>query len=374
MVAVLRKSLLDSSLHCRQCVPNPIPLPLLVNSSVEGLDVSMFECVYSPAKRRGPVPGRSGQSRKASEAFTRPQTMENDWHGGMGGTQSMEELQLRQMMLQNMGGGAPALMDQGGGGFLDSQQAAIQQQLNLIQQLQAQQVMNDRESEQPARRMKLEQPKPTDRDSGGVPRTIAAHTHLLELSDPDGSRLRSYYRLSVDELFCFPPTPTDEEYCMRLNIPGMTPRMIPGTHLAALSAARFAEVALGAIVHNEVSLAMELCNAVVHCLRESVQEPVQPPYMFEVARSYFLLGVFRAFRGDMVRYFKYRRVCMTYISKLEVSKVWNESMCILLHAVHLTRFSLSERCKCHYSSCRRLVFGCMGVYDLQCRREAYSKD
>ena len=105
---------------------------------------------------------------------------------------------------------------------------------------------------------------------------------------------------------------------MRLNIPGMTPRMIPGTHLAALSAARFAEVALGAIVHNEVSLAMELCNAVVHCLRESVQEPVQPPYMFEVARSYFLLGVFRAFRGDMVRYFKYRRVCLTYVSKLEV--------------------------------------------------------
>jgi hypothetical protein len=105
---------------------------------------------------------------------------------------------------------------------------------------------------------------------------------------------------------------------MRLNVPGMTPRMIPGTHLAALSAARFAEVALGAIVHNEVSLGMELCNAVVHCLKESVQEQVQPPYMFEVARSYFLLGVFRAFRGDMLRYFKYRRVCLTYVSKLEV--------------------------------------------------------
>mmetsp|Transcript_44018 Transcript_44018/g.49043 ORF Transcript_44018/g.49043 Transcript_44018/m.49043 type:complete len:183 (-) Transcript_44018:1410-1958(-) len=97
----------------------------------------------------------------------------------------------------------------------------------------------------------------------------------------------------------------------------MTPRMIPGTHLAALSAARFAEVSLGAIVHNEISLAMELCNAVVHCLKESVQEPVQPPYMFEVARSYFLLAIFRAFRGDMVRYFKYRRVCLTYVSKLE---------------------------------------------------------
>lgn len=263
--------------------------------------------------------------------------------GGMGGVQSMEELQIRQIMLQaNMGGhqGLGAL-DQGTS-FLDTQQAAIQQQINLIQQLQAQQNLEGRavalaaasaaaDMEPPTRRLKTSEPAKapstangggggsTTRDANGVPRTIAAHTHLLELSDPDGSRLRAYYRLSVDELFGFPPTPTDEEYCMRLNIPGMTPRMIPGTHLAALSAARFAEVALGAVVHNEVALGMELCNAVVHCLRESVQEPVQPPYMFEVARSYFLLGVFRAFRGDMVRYFKYRRVCLTYISKLEVS-------------------------------------------------------
>ena len=311
-----------------------------------------FECVYSPAKRRGPVPGRSGTSRKASEAFGQQVGglgAAADWQAqaqamsAAGPPQSMEELQLRQMMLQNMGAGAPGLgpqgfgLDQGASALLDSQQAAIQQQLNLIQQLQAQQNLSERGAaaaaaaaagvgvgeEQPSRRMKLgdgqQQPKPSNNtDANGVPKTIAAHTHLLELSDPDGSRLRAYYRLSVDELFGFPPTPTDEEYCMRLNIPGMTPRMIPGTHLAALSAARFAEVALGAIVHNEVALGMELCNAVVHCLRESVQEPVQPPYMFEVARSYFLLGVFRAFRGDMVRYFKYRRVCLTYISKLEV--------------------------------------------------------
>lgn len=295
-------------------------------TSIEGVDVNLFECIYSPAKRRGPVPGRSGQARKASEAFGRPMGngMEGEWQGsvGMPGVQSMEELQLRQLMLQNIGAGPAAqglgALDTSGNGFLDTQQVAIQQQLNLIQQLQAQQSLSERggqEGEQPARRIKLE--KQPNTDSNGVPRTIASHTHLLELSDPDGSRLRAYYRLSVDELFGFPPTPTDEEYCMRLNIPGMTPRMIPGTHLAALSAARFAEVALGAIVHNEVALGMELCNAVVHCLRESVQEPVQPPYMFEVARSYFLLGVFRAFRGDMIRYFKYRRVCLTYISKLD---------------------------------------------------------
>jgi hypothetical protein len=252
--------------------------------------------------------------------------------GGMSSVQSIEELQLRQMMLQNLGAAGAGFGGLGQEvGLLDSQQVAIQQQLNLIQQLQAQQslsergggmgIMSDMDIQQPApRKLKLDPPKQSSSgmDANGVPKTIAAHTHLLELSDPDGSRLRAYYRLSVDELFGFPPTPTDEEYCMRLNIPGMTPRMIPGTHLAALSAARFAEVALGAIVHNEVALGMELCNAVVHCLKESVQEPVQPPYMFEVARSYFLLGVFRAFRGDMLRYFKYRRVCLTYVSKLDV--------------------------------------------------------
>jgi len=247
--------------------------------------------------------------------------------------------------------------------YLDSQQQVIQQQLNLIQRLQAQQMAQDNsirgeralsaasglssmaEGPSTLQRMKVNHsPNPQlelqkqqqfhiqqeqqqqipsqlqsngGTDANGVPKTIASHTHLLELSDPDGSRLRAYYRLSIDEIFGFPPTPTDEEYCTRLNIPGMTPRMIPGTHLAALSAARFAEVALGAIVHNETPLAMELCNAVVHCLKESVQEPVQPPYMFEVARSYFLLAVFRSFRGDMIRYFKYRRVCFTYVSKLE---------------------------------------------------------
>jgi hypothetical protein len=308
------------------------------------------------------------------------------WQGGISGVgnfsgiQSMEELQLRQMMLQaNMGAGHQGLsaLDQGAA-FLDTQQAAIQQQLNLIQQLQAQQNLEGRatalaaasasvDMEPPTRRIKTsEAPRENNnRDSNGVPRTIAAHTHLLELSDPDGSRLRAYYRLSVDEIFGFPPTPTDEEYCMRLNIPGMTPRMIPGTHLAALSAARFAEVALGAIVHNEVALGMELCNAVVHCLRESVQEPVQPPYMFEVARSYFLLGVFRAFRGDMVRYFKYRRVCLTYISKLEVRSSFETLwMALAMIVSQLYVFCVAERRKrCHYLV-RCGLFRCLGLHDL----------
>ena len=291
-------------------------------------------------------------------------------HGMLpGAPSSLEELRMRQMMMAQMGGaGAPAAMagipGMPGAGPLGGHLPQVSpqeslfereqqiQRVKLLQQMQAQQQIGESirsaasvwSMEEPAlQRMKLEHPGAAElqlhqhqlqlqreqqlqeqqalngHDANGVPKTIAAHTHLLELTDPDGSRLRAYYRLSVDEVFGFPPTPTDEEYITRLNVPGMTPDMIPGTHLAALSAARFAEVALGAIVHNETTLAMELCNAVVHCLKESVQYPVKSPYMFEVAKSYFLLAVFRSFRGDMVRYFKYRRVCLTYVSKLDVS-------------------------------------------------------
>lgn len=154
----------------------------------------------------------------------------------------------------------------------------------------------------------------------GIPRTIMSHTHMLDRGDPEGSRLRAYYKLSIDEMFRLPSTPSDEEYSASTGQP------IPGHHLAALSATRFAEAALGAIVHNEVVLAMELCNAVVHCLRESVQQTVELTVMFEVAKAYFLLGVFRAYRGDMARYFKYRRVCMTYLSRLEVCVLY---ICLL---------------------------------------------
>ena len=207
---------------------------------------------------------------------------------------------------------------------IQEQLRVLQQQMHQhqIQQQQGMQGMNvgnvvDDTLEPGAQRLKQTTQPGSQHPS--IPRTIISHTHLLERGDPEGSRLRAYYKLSIDELFRLPSTPTDEEFCARLNVPGLTPQMIPGIHLAALSASRFAEITLGALVHNDVGLAMELCNAVVHCLRESVKEPVEMPAMFEVAKAYFLLGVFRAYRGDMDRYFKYRRVCLTYLSKLEVS-------------------------------------------------------
>jgi hypothetical protein len=331
---------------------------------MDGIDPAECECLYSPAKRRGPIPGRAtGQTRKSSEvglsqAHLGQQQQQNmhgsanaDWgdSGGRGQDQQMDH-QMAGMYGNGNGGGVQSMgqltggaggamdallhrqaMEQGGSGMGGGSggNASALQQFSLFQQLQQQQVgapniMNDEsnhsnhETEEPSsRRVKMD--SSANPKGPGIPWTITQHTHLLERGDPDGSRLRAYYKLSIDELYRLPPTPTDEEYCTRLNVPGMTPRMIPGSHLAALSAARFAEVALGAIVHNEVSLALELGNAVVHCLRESVQEAVQPQVMFEVAKAYFLLGVFRACRGDMSRYFKYRRVCMSYLAQLEVS-------------------------------------------------------
>lgn len=315
-------------------------------TSIEGIDVKEFDCIYSPAKRRGPIP-RGASSRKFSEATLgqslQEQPSANEVWTSVVQQPSVNMRGLSTTMNSNGGGLFASVMNQQQptADFSSSSSHQIQsngasaeelkQQINILQQLQQQQQQQaggmatsladgKRDNDfmipaQPAQRMKHEEP-PSNQQQG-IPRTITNHTHLLEQSNGDGARLLSYYKLSIDELFRLPATPSDEDYCSRLNVQCMTPQMIPGTHLAALSSSRFAELALGALVHGEVSLGMELCNAVVHCLRESVQEPVQPSAMFIVAKAYFLLGVFRAFRGDMERYLKYRKVCMTYLSKME---------------------------------------------------------
>uniref|UniRef100_A0A6U1RUS0 Uncharacterized protein n=1 Tax=Cyclophora tenuis TaxID=216820 RepID=A0A6U1RUS0_CYCTE len=189
----------------------------------------------------------------------------------------------------------------------------MMQQMNYLQQLSNGADKDPMNLDQgPSRRARSS--NDTSAQSGSAPDTVAAHLPLLERNSVDGNRLRAFYRLSVDELFTLPPIPTDEHYCERM---GVSIRLMPKADLQALKAGRFAEMALGAIVHNEVSLAMELCNATVHCLRDCVKERPSSHYVFEVARGYFLLGIFRAFRGDMTRYFKYRRVCLTHLSHLE---------------------------------------------------------
>ena len=370
--------------------------------SIEGIDPAQVECSYSPAKRRGPTPGRFSHT----DGLTSPESAHHGLHpqsdvvmmnsqnnvnrtqqhgmhdlsssSNMTGVNNLQDWLLTQHQQTSLNNGdmmnavtsnsnltgngsntlssltqqqqqlaAAALMLAGsangtagvnGGGnsmvglapasndpstiqhhlnLLQQQIQQRQQQLLLAQQLQQQQQQlqatsafstSDVGSAEPtSQRRRMDEGKKLE-----LPNTILTHTHMLDRGDPDGSRLRAYYRLSIDEMFRLPCTPSDEEYCSNSG------RSLVGRHLAALSASRFAETALGAIVNNEITLAMELCNAVVHCLREAVEEQLDSTIVFEIAKAYFLLGVFRSIRGDMVRYFKYRRVALSYVAKLKV--------------------------------------------------------
>lgn len=371
-------------------------------TSIAGIDLSLFECVYSPAKRRGPVPGKASQNRKVEEIDrnlanlkgNKSNLMRMDMgmgaygnvnsHDGMyghqqaqlaalmgnqnnlgvgldnngigmnqAGTGMNDPLALQQQLLMQqqqqqrrmqhglgmdssnmgLGGSGAAGFD---GGISQQQQ---QQNLMLQQQLQMMQMQGfggnpgsvgvggslsanasvsnlsnnlDMSRAPSAQRLRKDEAPP---DNIGVKKSVTKHIPKLEKSSVFGNRLRSYYSLAIDTLFRLPPVPSDEEYCAQLNAK-MTPQMLPPFDVAALRAARFAEIALGALVSNQTELGLELSNASVVCLKQCVEEPVHPSCMFDVAKAYFLLGLFRSYRGDMVRYFKYRRVCLTKLSQL----------------------------------------------------------
>jgi hypothetical protein len=418
-----RKTKCDGQRPCGNCASKYMKKHKLV--SLQGIDLAEFECVYSPAKRRGPVPGKAGQSRKADEMDMSVGGMSGGGGGvgtpgggapGVGGLKNSNLMRMdlgmggfvgNNMMLQqqtqqqlaalgmtnmnvnamhmnvnaktnnqgNAAGVNPDMNDpmafqrqlmmqqqqlmMGMGGGMDQQAAGMgmnqpsmanpmtismmQQQIQLQQQ---QQVLNkmmqqmqqgqhpqqgqqqqhnggitastsNSENPNPSQRMRLD-PDQTMEDvtkPGNVAKSVQKHLPLLEKSSMDGNRLRSYYCLSIDVLFKFPPVPTDEEYCAKLNI-SMNPMVLPQFDLAALRAARFSEIALGALVANQIPLSLELSNAVVACLKQCVTEPVHPSCMYDVARAYFLHGMFRSLRGDMPRYFKYRRVCLAKLSQL----------------------------------------------------------
>jgi hypothetical protein len=266
------------------------------------------------------VPGRVGTTKKGSEMMAPRAPLP-----AVGGMDSMAAAVMQHQAAMNTGqlDASRMMMFQqqaamgampGYGGGMDHYGSQVNMQMDplatMMQQMQGSMAVSEQAREeisidQPsARRIRTE----VD-DAPTAPDTVAAHSHLNNKDSSDGNRLRAYYRLSVDELFGLPAIPFDEA-----NL-----HMLSHSHQVALQAAQFSELALGALVHNEVSLAMELCNATVHCLRESVKEPVQSNYVFEVGRAYFLLGVFRAFRGDMDRYFKYRRVALTHMAQIGVS-------------------------------------------------------
>lgn len=391
-----RKTKCDGNRPCGNCANKYMKKHRL--SSIAGIDISLFECVYSPAKRRGPVPGKASQARKAEEMdrgmgglkgnksnllsmgmggfgnmnmnmgptgasadnmFGQQQQIAalmgnqnglgvgmdggmgmNQHQSGGGGMndslalqqQLLMQQQQQQMRMQGLGMDPNGLGGLGGpGGFdngMNQQNLMFQQQQLMMQQMQNQnkpvgpqgmsgQLSNvhpngDGTSAPPAQRLRKDEAPP---ENIGVGKSVTKHISLLEKSSVFGNRLRSHYTLSIDTLFNLPPVPSNEEYCAQLNA-NMTPAMLPPFDVAALNAARFAEIALGALVSNQIPLALELSNAAVVCLKQCVEEPIHPSCMFDVAKAYFLHGMFRSYRGDLERYFKYRRVCLSKLSQL----------------------------------------------------------
>jgi len=376
---------------------------------VEGIDPAELDCVYSPAKRRGPVPGKTS-TRKAADMFALPQDFNSrQYHqannGGIGGFRqqnsqatsaqfSAEELKQmlllqQQLMLQqqqqqqaqqslmalangnvdannfnnqgrqldgrnqmvggvnngmsnvgnmnNMGNMNQEMVNVNNNLSIGSNGQMDQSTLELLQQYQNQMNVGSNHSSGMSAGFSTQENPPymqqqslppnkrayrasSEDDDDGIPKAVRKHLPLLGRLNRDGNLLRSYYDLSVNDILNLPAIPSDEEYCGRLllnNKLNYTPDNLPIYDHSVLRAARFAELALGALANEQLPLALELSNCSVMCMRNCGDEPVDSSCMYEVARAYLLHGIFRSFRGDFVRYFKYRRVCMTHVGQLE---------------------------------------------------------
>jgi hypothetical protein len=87
---------------------------------------------------------------------------------------------------------------------------------------------------------------------------------------------------------------------------------------SVLHSAKFAELALGAFVSDQLVLALELSNATVACLRECLDSVIpDSSALYLITKSYFLHALFRSYRGDIGRYLKYRRVCLNLIPHID---------------------------------------------------------
>lgn len=463
-----------------------------INYSLQEMDMDLCECVYSPAKRRGPVPGIKGQSRKACDSLSTdgtgvtastdgiiPSSFGENFSGTMVDTERQQQQQLALLQQQRQqlllaqeqqqaglglaglssvhqqavhgghhsylseaqqhqlsqvavaqqqqqilsGSGSGDVIENGWGSASETagvisnghhssmssapspagsaaqnfQQHAIQQQLNYLQQLHAQQQMaaatasshlgaavqaqlnnvataasvvsGDIKSNitaypnrQPvAQRQRLKNSSNDNKSNNKtslpltlVSKTVTQNMALLDKTSVYGNQLRSYYLLSVDELFTLPGIPSDSDYMSSLVGKSEKHSLLNEVDKTALQAARFAEIAIGALVHNELSMAMQLSNASVSLLKMCVLQTSSSSHLlYEVARSCFLLGCFRAFRGDIERYLKYRRVCMQHISQMDatvvssVIYVWRKGIVqyfvySVLHKLHKGLFCLCE--------------------------------
>ena len=288
-----RKTKCDGNFPCSNCVNKYMKKHRL--TSVAGINPDLFECHFSQAKRRGPVPGKSSNSFKKTDEMKRSADDMNMSQYGMHGN-------LADGFLTQQGVGAMNFSDM----TLDQKNYMLHEQIMTLQN-------STQTANGPVAQRFHGDGIPTN---VGVIKASEKHAPLLEKSSTYGNRLRSYYSLALDTLFNLPPIPSDEEYCAKLN-GNMTPSMLPPFDVAALKAARFAELALGALVSNQISLALELSSATVTSLKECVEEPIHPNCTYDVAKAYFLHGIFRSYRGDMTRYFKYRRVCLAKLSQLD---------------------------------------------------------
>jgi hypothetical protein len=376
---------------------------------LDGHDLAVFKCTFSPAKRRGPIPGRATSSTSSLASYGNPNTFlpsqhsqsvseANNWQSSYSQDRNLQQAQDVRMLtttpsfstvqsptfatssanavwnqplalrfVSSAGMALPPMSTSNNlmntavaTTYRRQEQAKIQSQLTFLQQeidLQHWQIQQRRQDEvksatlspqtssfasvmdlaespllpqrKIARTDSDESPlydpldlevKSETADPAGLPRTVMTHVHLL---DDDGNgvglTLRAYYRLSVDEMFRLPCTPSLSSSSSSSNAAVGGDIMVQGRVLTTLTATRFIETALGAVVQNEIGLAVELCNAAVHCISEVIQDTVIAPIVFHVAKTCFLIGIFQVFRDDMPRYFNYRRACLYYLSRMEVS-------------------------------------------------------
>lgn len=144
---------------------------------------------------------------------------------------------------------------------------------------------------------------------------------LTNLMNPTGMHLRACHTLSAGGLFGFLPIPCDEEYCSR-SVSSLKPHALPQFDVAALQAARFGELAMGALATMKVGdmeLMASLANASVLCLQRCVEELIHPSLMLYVARTYFFHSILRLHIGELEKYFMYRRFCLHCLSQMDVS-------------------------------------------------------
>jgi len=420
-----RKTKCDGNSPCSNCVNRYKRINKV--ESVEGVPCQLFQCIYSPAKRRGPIPGRNGknkpnkpkqeppnynqavpivfdngvagptnadtpvsgillseqlggqlagfeqiqqqqqQQQQRRQGFKNIPTGFNNPVQGVNGNRAVGVLGNNMAMNNNVGAGSGTVNFSAE----ELKEMLIMQQQRLNQQQQVHQFNQQPQIDHQMKPVLNRQPGTVQRQvndstaphylvsfptitnppSHGIPQEgdsedlrsaasakrrpgvnaglpeandlslpIAKHIALLDPSNNDGNALRSCFELSTNDVLNLPHIPSDDEYCGRLCGIGYmcAPNTLPAYDRSALQAARFSELALGALTNQQAPLALELSTAIVVCLRNCARKkPVHNSCLFEVARAYLLLGIFRSFRGDFTRYFKYRRVCLTYTTQMK---------------------------------------------------------